>query len=121
MEMDYIYLTLFIIFYQFLAFALYLQIFGIIIISVMCVSGHFCFTRLFPNSSFSVLCSENFEVIKLAGTRYDETNLDIHPLLILNMDKPKFLNGIFLCDDNNSLYKLSYRLDNSLYKLLLRK
>ena len=59
--------------------------------------------------------------MKLAGTRYGETNVDIHPFLILNMEKPKFLNGIFLRDNNNSLYKLSYRYDNSLYKLLLRK
>ena len=51
------------------------------------------------------LCSENFEVMKLAATWYDETNIDIHPFLILNMEKPKIFNGIFL-GDNNSLYKL---------------
>ena len=77
------------------------------IISVMCMSGHFCYARLLPNSQFSVLCSKNFEVTKLAGTRYGETNVDIHPFLILNMEKSKFLNAIFLCDNNNSLYKLS--------------
>ena len=59
------------------------------------MSGHFCNTRLFSNFSFSVLCSKNFEVIKLAATRYDETNVDIHPFLILNMEKPKILSGIF--------------------------
>ena len=62
----------------------------------MCVSGHFCNTRLFSNSSFSVLCSKTFEIIKLAATQYDETNVDIHLFLIINMEKPKFLNGIFL-------------------------
>ena len=62
----------------------------------MCMSGHFCNTRLFSNSSFSVLCSKNFEVMKLTATRYDETNVDKHLFLILNMEKPKFLNSIFL-------------------------
>ena len=61
----------------------------------MRTSRHFCYTRLFSNSSLSVLCSKNFEVMKLAGTRYGGTNVDIHPFLILNMEKPKFLNGIF--------------------------
>ena len=69
----------------------------------MCASGHFCNTRLFSNSSFSVLCSKNFEVMKLTATRYDETNVDKHLFLILNMEKPKFLNGIFFGDNNNSL------------------
>ena len=55
----------------------------------------FCNTRLFSNSSFSALCSENFEVMKLAATRYDETNVDIHPFLISNMEKPKIFNGVF--------------------------
>ena len=73
----------------------------------MCMSGHFCYTRLFSNSPFSVLCSKNFELMKLAGTWYGETNVDIHPFLILNMEKAKFLNAIFLGDNNNSLYKLS--------------
>ena len=72
----------------------------------MCVSGHFSNTRIFPNSSFSVLCSKNFEVMKLAATRYDETNVDIHPFFILNMEKPKIFNDIFFGDNNNSLYKL---------------
>ena len=72
----------------------------------MCVSGHFCNTQLFSNSSFCVLCSKNFEVMKLAATRYDETNVDIHPFLILNMEKPKILSGIFFGDNKNSLYKL---------------
>ena len=58
------------------------------ILRVMCVSGHFCNTWLFSNSSFSVLCSKNFEVMKLAATRYDETNVDMHLFLILNMEKP---------------------------------
>ena len=62
----------------------------------MCVSGHFCNTRLFSDSSFSVLCCENFEVMKLAATGYDETNVDIHRFLTLNMEKPMFLNGIVL-------------------------
>ena len=66
----------------------------IIIIRVIYVSAHFCNTQLFPNSSFSVLCSKNFEVMKLTATRYDETSVDIHPFLILNMEKPKILNGI---------------------------
>ena len=86
----------------------------------MRMSGHSCYTQLFSNSPFSVLCFKNFKVMKLAGLRYGETNVDIHPFLILNMEKPRFLNGIFLCDINNSLYKLSHRHDNSLYKLLLR-
>ena len=68
----------------------------IIIITVMCVSGQFYNRRFFSNSSFSVLCSKNFEVMKLNATRYDETNVDIYSILILNMEKPKFLNGIFL-------------------------
>ena len=67
----------------------------IIMIRVMCVSGHFCNTRLFSDSSFSVLCSKNFEVMKLAATLYDETNVDIHPFLTLNREKPKILSGIF--------------------------
>ena len=78
----------------------------IIIIRVMCVSGHFCNTRLFSNFSFSVLCSKNFEVIKLATSRYDDTNVDIHPFLILNMENPKILGGIFFGDNKNSLYRL---------------
>ena len=32
--------------------------------------------------------------MKLAATRYDETNVDIHPFLILNMEKPKILQTI---------------------------
>ena len=72
----------------------------IIIIRVLCVSG------LFFNSSFSVLCSTNFEVMKLAVTRYDEISVDIHPFLILNMEKPKILSGISFGDNKNSLYKL---------------
>ena len=68
----------------------------IIIIRVMCMSGHFCNTRLFLNSSFSGLCSKNFEVMKLSATRHDEMNVDTHSFLILNVEKPKFLNGIFL-------------------------
>ena len=72
----------------------------------MCMSGHFCNTQLFSNFSFSVLCSKNFEVMRLAATRYDETNVDIHPFLILNMEKPKILSGIFFGDNKNSLYKL---------------
>ena len=51
----------------------------IIIIRVMCMSGHFCYTRLFSNSPFSVLCSKKFKVMKLAATRYGKTNVDIHP------------------------------------------
>ena len=70
------------------------------------MSGHFCNRRLFSNFSFSALCSKNFEVMKLAATRYDETNVDIHPFLILNMEKPKILSGIFFGDNKNSLYKL---------------
>ena len=34
--------------------------------------------------------------MKLAATRYDETNVDMHSFLTLNMEKPKFLNGMFL-------------------------
>ena len=78
----------------------------IIIIRVMCVSGHFCNTRLFSNFSFSVLYSKNFEVMKLATSRYDETNVDIHPFLILIMENPKILSGIFFGDNKNSLYRL---------------
>ena len=44
--------------------------------------------------------------MKLAATWYDETNVDIHPFLILNMEKPKILNGIFFGDNKSSLYKL---------------
>ena len=72
----------------------------------MCMSGDFCNRRLFSNSSFSVLCSKNFEVIKLSTTRYDETNVDIHPFLILNTEKPKISDGVFFSDNKNSLYKL---------------
>ena len=60
----------------------------IIIIRVMCVIGRFCNARLFSNSSFSVLISNNLKVMKLAATRYDETNVDMHLFLILNMEKP---------------------------------
>ena len=84
-----------------------INVVNIIIVSVMCVSGHFCNTRLFSNCSYSVLCCKNVEVMKLAETRYDETNLDMYPFLIINMEKPKFWNGIILCDNNNNLYKLS--------------
>ena len=70
------------------------------------MSRHFCNTRIFPNSSFSVLYSKNFEVVKLAATRYGETNVDIHPFFILNMEKPKIFNDIFFGDNDNSLYKL---------------
>ena len=79
--------------YCFLIFHYYIIIF--IIVRVICMSGHFCNTRLFSNFSFSALRCKNFEVMKLAATRYDETNVDIHPFLILNMEKPKILNGIF--------------------------
>ena len=72
----------------------------------MCVSGHFSNTRLFSNSSFSVLCSKNFEVMKLAATRYNEANVDMHLFLIVNMEKTKILNSIFFGDNKNSLYKL---------------
>ena len=72
----------------------------------MYMSGHFCYTRLSSNSPFSVLCSKSFEVMKLAGTWYGETNVDIHLFLISNMKKSKFLNAVFLYDYNNSLYKL---------------
>ena len=40
--------------------------------------------------------------MKLANTRCGETNVDIHPFLILNMEKSKFWNAIFLCDNNYS-------------------
>ena len=53
-----------------------------------------------------MLRSENFGIMKLAATRDDETNIDIHPFSILNMEKPKILNGIFFGDNNKSLYKL---------------
>ena len=66
----------------------------------MCVSGRFL------NSSFSVLCSTNLEVMKLAAIRYDEIGVDIHPFLILNMEKSKILSGISVGDNKNSLYKL---------------
>ena len=78
----------------------------IIIIRVVYMSGHFCNTRLFSNFSFSVLCSKNFKVMRLAATRCDETNVDMHPFLILNMEKPKILSGIFFDDNKKSLYKL---------------
>ena len=70
------------------------------------MSGHFWNTWLFSNSSFSVLCSENFEVMKLAATLYNETNVNIHPFFILNMEKLKILTGIIFGDNKNSLYKL---------------
>ena len=63
---------------------------AIIVIIVMCMSGLFCYTRLFSNSPFCVLCSKNSELLKLAGTRHGETNVDIHPFLILNMEMPSF-------------------------------
>ena len=44
--------------------------------------------------------------MKLAATRYDETNVDMHLFLILNMEKSKILNSIFFGDNKNSLYKL---------------
>ena len=44
--------------------------------------------------------------MKLATTRYDETNVDMHLFLILNMEKPKILNSIFFGDNKNSFYKL---------------
>ena len=78
----------------------------VVIIRVMCVSRHFNKTRLFSNSSFSVLYSKNFEVMRLAATRYDETNINMHLFLILNMEKPKILNSIFFGDNKNSLSKL---------------
>ena len=82
----------------------------IIIIVIMCVSGHFCNTRLFSNSSFSVLCSGNFEVMRLAATRYDETNVDMHAFFILNMEKPKiwmaFSSVIIRIVCTNYSYKL---------------
>ena len=81
----------------------------------MCMSGHFCNTRLFSNFSFSVLCSKKFEVTRLAATRYDETNVDIHPFLILNMEKPKILSGAFFGDNRNIVCT------NYSYKLLSRK
>ena len=83
----------------------------------MYVSGHFCNTRPFSSSSFSVLSSKHFEVMKLTATGYDETNVKIHPFLTLNMEKPKFLNDIFLNDNNNNLHKLSKNDNNSLCKL----
>ena len=70
------------------------------------MSGHFRNTRHFSNFTFSVLCSKEFEVMKLAATRYGETNVNMHPFLILNMEKPKILSGIFFGDNNNRLYKL---------------
>ena len=53
-----------------------------------------------------MLRSENFGIMKLAATRDDETNIDIHPFSILNIEKPKILNSIFFGDNNKSLYKL---------------
>ena len=53
-----------------------------------------------------MLRSENFGIMKLAATRDDETNIDIYPFSILNIEKPKILNGIFFGDNNKSLYKL---------------
>ena len=53
-----------------------------------------------------MLRSEYFGIMKLAATRDDETNIDIHPFSILNIEKPKILNGIFFGDNNKSLYKL---------------
>ena len=53
-----------------------------------------------------MLRSENFGIMKLAATRDDETNIDIHPFSILNIEKTKILNGIFFGDNNKSLYKL---------------
>ena len=44
--------------------------------------------------------------MRLAATRYDETNVDIHSFLILNKEKPKILSGIFFGDNKNSLCKL---------------
>ena len=44
--------------------------------------------------------------MKLATRRYDETNVDIHPFLTLNMEKPKILSGVFFGDNKNSFYKL---------------
>ena len=76
------------------------------IFRVMCLSGHFCNTWLLSNSSFSVLCSENFDVMKLTATWYDEANVDTHPFLISNMEKPKILNGIFFGGNKSSVYKL---------------
>ena len=70
------------------------------------MSMYFCNTQLFSNSSFSVLCSENFEIMRLAATRYHEANVGIHPFLILNLEKPKILNGRFFGNNKNSLYKL---------------
>ena len=71
-----------------------------IIIFVMSYVRERAFLQHTANSSFSVLCSKNFEVTKLAATRYDETNVHIHSFLILNVEKPKFLNGIFFGDNN---------------------
>ena len=90
----------------------------IIIIRVMCMSENFCITRLFSNFSFSVLCSKIFEVMRLAATRYGETNVDINPFLISNMEKPKILSGFFwviiriIC--TNYCYKLLSRKETSL-------
>ena len=90
----------------------------IIIIRVMCMSENFCITRLFSNFSFSVLCSKIFEVMRLAATRYGETNVDIHPFLISNMEKPKILSSFFwviiriIC--TNYCYKLLSRKETSL-------
>ena len=80
----------------------------------MCMSRYFCYRWFFSNYPCSVLCSKNFEIMKLAGTRCGKTNVDIHPFLILNIEKPKLLNATFLCDNN----KLSQRHDN---KVILRK
>ena len=44
--------------------------------------------------------------MKLAATRYNETNVDMHLFLILNMEKTKILNSIFFSDNKNNLYKL---------------
>ena len=40
--------------------------------------------------------------MKRAATQYNETNVDVHLFLILNMEKPKILNGVFLGDNKNS-------------------
>ena len=50
----------------------------VMIFEVIFLRWKFCNTRLFSNSSFCVL-SKNFEVMKLAVTRFDETNVDMHP------------------------------------------
>ena len=49
----------------------------VMIFEVIFLRWKFCNT-FFSNSSFCVL-SKNFEVMKLAVTRYDETNVDMHP------------------------------------------